>query len=264
MTEETLSATPSGSDTRQTPVLKFDHQSFTASEFFKYVRLSFNWSIVQQAVKHKILELAFRENEIGATDAEVMKGLEKFRLERKLLTSEATSNWLHHHGLSPEDLYEICQFEVNLSKLKEKLFGEEVIRKHFAFHRTQFEKVELYQIVTKKEEKAKEIAALLKDKNCFFDLAKFQSEDEATARLCGYMGLQKRNELVAEIESKIFAAKEGSMVGPIKALKRFQFFYIEKFYPPAFDEATQIAIREQLFGEWLAHKANHSNLEILV
>jgi parvulin-like peptidyl-prolyl isomerase len=264
MTEETLSATPVSSSMTETPLLRVDNETVTVSEFVRFLRLSSNWSVVQDSTKHKILESAFSKNEIIATDAETVKAIETFRLEKRLFTVDSANAWLKEQGLTAEDLYTICQDRVRLSKLKEKLFDEDSIRKQFAFQRVQFEKVELYQIITKKEEKAKEIAALLKDKSSFFELAKFHSEDETTAKLCGYIGLQKRSELVAEIESKVFAAQEGDVVGPIKAYGMFRFYFVEKFYPPTFDDATQNEIRNQLFNDWLAHEIDKARVEILI
>jgi parvulin-like peptidyl-prolyl isomerase len=264
MTEETLSTTSTSSSTTETPLLRVDNETVTVSDFVRFLRLSSNWSVVEERVKHKILERAFSENEIVATDAETLKAIEHFRLEKKLFTVDSANAWLKQQGITAEDLYTICQDRVRLCKLKQKLFDEDSIRKQFAFQRVQFEKVELYQIVTKKEEKSKEIAALLKDKSSFFELAKFHSEDETTAKLCGYIGRQKRSDLVAEVESKVFSAQEGCVVGPIKAIGMFRFFFVEKFYPPTFDDTTQNEIRNQLFNDWLAHEIDKAHVEIVI
>src|SRR5215472_8971859 len=122
MTEETLSASPASCAPSEAPFLSVEDETVTISDFVRFLRLSSNWSVVDDRVKHKILESAFGKHEIVATDAETVKAIEEFRLEKRLLTVDSTNAWLKREGLSAEDLYAICQYRVRLGKLKEKLF----------------------------------------------------------------------------------------------------------------------------------------------
>jgi parvulin-like peptidyl-prolyl isomerase len=232
-----------------------------AVDMVGHLRTTLQLEVMKNALLSKIIDAEFVKHGIAATDEEVNEAITQFRLKRHLLTTEACEKWLEDQFLSIDDLYSLSERKVKLIKLKCALFDDDVVDEHFALTKTMRAKVSCYQIVVAKEQKAAEIAALIRDGTSFFDLARQNSEDESTKHACGYTGVKSMSEFEAEIQSAIVAASEGDIVGPIKCDRQFYIVFIDKLYAAKLDRDS---IRMDMFRDWSAQQFKTAPMQILV
>lgn len=239
-------------------------RAISVEDLFAYLRFSFNWNIVNGLVEQTLVEQALDEYEVEAEDEEIAAYADSFRAKHGLLSVKDTEQWLQSAGMTAENFYDSCEFAVRQNKLRDRLFSDETVRQRFVMSRGDYESVELYEIVVQKESKAKEIAALIQDGKSFFELAKQYSEDEATRKLCGYIGPQIRSQLRPELESRIYAAKEGDVIGPIKSVGYHHLVFIEKFHLPELTHAIQEEIRNALYATWKKERLDTASIDLLL
>ena len=100
-------------------------------DLIQFLRLSLNWTVIEQLIERTLIEKAFEENEIELTDQELDAFVETYRADRGLLTARETERWLNENKLTADDLYDLCEFEAKQDRLKKLLFNEETIRARF-------------------------------------------------------------------------------------------------------------------------------------
>ncbi len=99
----------------------------------------------------------------------------------------------------------------------------------------------------------------------FAELARSHSIDEASKSSGGELGVLNRTDLSPAIESAVFAANDGDVVGPIKTdqgyhVLKAQEILLEKLS----DEEIVATIRQELYAEWLDDQAKSANVEIVL
>ncbi len=247
----------------QEPIARVNGTEIYANDLLRFLRLSLNWQIRAELIAGTLAEQEFEKRQLEIGESELEEAVNAFRAKLGLLTAAETEKWLDARDLTADDLYEHCEFELKLEQLKKELFCTEKLKENFVFSRAAYERVEFYQLLVKNESKAKELAALIKDGKSFFELARKHSQDEETRKLCGYAGLQNRASMQPELESRIYAAGEGDLIGPIKSLGSYYLILIEKFHAAELNPALETEIRNKLFAEWQQDLLARSEIEIL-
>lgn len=208
----------------------------------EFLRDSIDAALVRQAAARMGLE---------ATGDELQQAADDFRAARELYDAEATERWLAAHRLSYEDWELLLEHEVVARKLREKLTASRV-EQHFAEHRLTLDAAAVSQIVAGGEDLARELRAqIVEDGADFHALARQHSTDEATRPAGGYAGLVRRTELEAAVESAVFGAQPGKVVGPFKTDAGWCLFKVEALHPAKLDEQMRAAVKARLFDEWL-------------
>ncbi len=241
-----------------------DDRPISIDYLFQFLRLTLNWTIVDSLMERTLIEKAFAENGISVPEEELIAFVEKYRADRGLLTAAETEKWLEDNKLTADELYDLCEFELKEEQLKNSLFTDDDIRARFVLSRGDFETVELYQIVIGKESKAKEIAALIHDGKSFFELARQHSEEDATRKVCGYTGKVVRTSIRPELESRIYGASEGDIIGPIKSLGSHHIVLVEKFHHVEFTPQIQEEIRAILYRGWRQERLQMADVDLSV
>lgn len=243
------------------PVVRIADTTFFAHELPDYLLLTLQLNVLKSLIKFKVLDDEISAAGIDVSEDEVMEELTAFRLERNLLTAEATQKWLNEQLLNMDNLWGVAERQAKLSKLRRTVFDAEAIDEHFALNKATLSKVECYQIIVDKEAKASELAALIKQKSSFFDLARQHSEDQETRKQCGYAGIRYLSEFESNIQFKVQTASEGDIIGPLKSQGQYYLIYIDKFYPATLDDQSREAVSNQLFQKWCANKINSTLVE---
>ncbi len=210
-----------------------------------------------------VIRQACTESNVTASPEEIDDQMDDFRKKRRLLTQNTTQSWLDKHRLADEDFLFLLEREIKVNKLKDVIACKK-IDERFAYERHQLDRVELYKIVVDDESAARELIALIQEGASFFELAKLHSQDEETRVKCGYMGVLVRPDLRAEVESAVFACREGGIAGPVKSLGTYQILLVEKFYPASLDEETRQGLADKLFQEWLEARLQSAHIELLI
>jgi len=226
-------------------------EEVTTDDLVSHLKLTQQYhQTVLTLVRERLIERACEDWQIEASEEEVDEHVASFREDNHLYSVEETEKWLEAQQLTYTTLWCSCEKQVKLRKLKVRL-AEDELEKRFAFHRLDFDGVELYRIVVRDEVQVMEILSLLKEGADFFGLAKSYSEDLSTNRQCGYLGVVRRKDLRPEVEAYVFAAREGDIAGPVKTLGDYHIYYVEKFCPAKLDGEVRELLLNEIFEEWL-------------
>lgn len=80
--------------------------------------------------------------------------------------------------------------------------------------------------------------------NSFAETAKTESDDTISREKGGDLGQLRRGTMLKELEDAVFAAKPGSIVGPVKTQFGFHILYVKNSKKQNFDEARDVIRRE--------------------
>lgn len=236
----------------------------TGRDLLDYMRSSLHIDVVDELIKKWIINDEFDKRKLEFSDEELEQEINRFRLDRHLLTSASTDKWLEKHHLNSSDLWTIFEQIVKAKKLKLALFDDEYVSEQFALKKVGLSKATYYQIVVKQQNKATELAALIRHGNSFFDLARVHSEDEQSKGACGFVGSKFLYEIEPEIQFKITNAQDGDVFGPIKCIGNYYLIFLEHLAPAVLDEETMEGLRDQLFENWCAKRVSSTPIELLV
>lgn len=221
-----------------------------AREFIEYLRLNFQWPLLNQFFLSKSVDALLDREKISVDQDEISNESAKFRKANGLIAESQLKPFLASRKISEEEFLQYFARVARLNKLKLAIISEKEIEQQFALRKSELDKAEIYRIVVTKESQARALRAEIQDGMSFFSLAKEQSQDR-TAKQCGYCGVVSRREFRPEIEAAIFAAKPGDLLGPIKSAGQFHIVLVEQIWKAAFDEQTSLVLREELFQQWL-------------
>jgi len=165
---------------------------------------------------------------ITNTDEELQVAVDELRYQRNLETVEKTLFWLKSNNVSPEGVQTGTDMMLLRNKLRNS-FSDKEIEAYFAENKLAFDKVELYSIRLDDEATAQEIHAQITEEGLsFYQAAVEYSKDERTAKIGGYVGDLKREDVTGEVEAIAFApnAKPGTVIAPVKTEKGYNIFKI--------------------------------------
>ncbi len=207
-----------------------------------FVREAIDVALIRQAAEHHGIEVS---------DDELQQAADDFRVERELFDEESTENYLAANSLTYEDWELLLESDVITRKLRDALTDGKV-KERFAVNRLSFDAATISRIIVKDEDVAKELRAEIVEEGAdFHALARRHSIDAQTRPASGYVGVVKRKAMEPPIESAVFGAKPGEIVGPIKTDGGWELVKVESLHPATLDDDTREAIKSLLFEEWL-------------
>jgi len=212
-------------------------------------------------IRDRLVAKACEALQIEADEDELDNYVDTFRENKKLFTVPETTSWLANQDMTYDDLCCLCEWELKLGKLKERI-AEGQLEKSFAFRKLDLDGVELYRIVMPDEVQVMEILTLLNEGADFFGLARTYSEDQVTRLQCGYMGVVRRKELRPEVEACVFAAKEGSVAGPVRSLGDYHLYRVERFYPARLEGETRTLLLDEIFEQWMQRQIAAADIQL--
>jgi parvulin-like peptidyl-prolyl isomerase len=189
---------------------------------------------------------------IKNTDEELQVAVDELRYQRNLESVDKAQLWLKNSNLSIEGVQAGVDFMLLRNKLRNS-FKDSEVEAYFAEHKLEFDKVETFSIRLSTKEKADEILAQIKDGDLDFHAAAVKySEDEATKKSGGFVGLMGRKDVIGEIEAALFSpmAKSGDLIGPVKTDKGFNLFKVGEVQKANLDKSKN-DIKFFLFNELL-------------
>jgi parvulin-like peptidyl-prolyl isomerase len=259
LTSEALS----NEEVRGEAVARIGDCEITADDILNCLILRKNWQAVEECLDQFLIEEAFKRYSIEVLDEEVGHFVTAFRQKNQMLSSEDTLAWLEKHHLDDDDFLELCQFDLKLEKLKDKLFQDK-LEEVFAYKRQSLQTVEIYKIVVANEEAALEIVSSVNEGASFFDYARKYSVDHETAKSCGYVGHVKVQELPAAVQDLLIKGAQGEVLGPVKVNKNFEVYLLESMQIPVLDDDCRRHLLDDLFAEWLADTKTRANMELFI
>lgn len=214
---------------------------------------------ISKIIEKSIIDAECDARQIQAEPSEIDQEMNQWRRSKRLFSAKDTKDWLQENGLNDRDLENHVVSTVRRNKLKKQLTTGEGERK-FAMEKWRFDSAVLYRIRVSRAPVAEELVAQLNDGAQFFGLAKKFSEDRATAPMCGYMGVVRRETLRPEVETEVFNAESGAVIGPINSIDGFHIYLVESVEFAELTNEIVLEIEDKLFSQWLKEKLE--NLEL--
>jgi parvulin-like peptidyl-prolyl isomerase len=199
---------------------------------------------------------------LAVSNDELQKAADQFRIERSLYDAASLRAWLENNRFDINDWETMLEQDALTRKVRDAL-TENQVEGHYASNRLHFESADISRIVVQDEGLARELKAqVTEDGADFHDLARRYTHEETTRLAGGYAGAVKRKELGASIESAVFGAAPGKIVGPFKANKMWTLIKVERLNRAPLDDALRDHIKEELFQEWLVEKRRKAKMSI--
>ncbi|MBY0546630.1 MAG: peptidylprolyl isomerase [Candidatus Obscuribacterales bacterium] len=255
------SAAPS-SATRQMQFVQLGNLKITPFELVQGLIIGGQWTAIEQVLNEVLIRRELQDRGLSPDQEHLSRQIIAFRKNKGLISAEDMQVWLANHHLTDVGLVSMCAYEAGLELLKEALFAES-IEKYFELRRLSLNCVEMYKIVTGKEEAAKEMVAAIREDNAsFFDFARRYSTDTKTNLACGYQGKVAVASLQPQVQELIADSPEGALIGPVKIFKHYEIILVHKFHKASLDAETREKLMQELFDQWLTETRSRNPLTL--
>jgi len=199
-------------------LLSINKQEITAEDFVNYLKLTDQFeSAFTKFVNYKLIISGGQKLGHDCSVEELQAGVDIYRRASGLHRAEDTLNWFTENKISQEQLEAFIAEQTVHTKMLEELCGDSKVESYFTLNSPKYQYVQAAHIMIDNPNAAKEIVAMLEDEpESFEELCEEHSVDEESKYKGGDMGRIRRGVLPDEIEAKLFNAKEGDIIGPIK------------------------------------------------
>lgn len=164
--------------------------------------------------------------------------------------------------MTVEDLETRLVDTVATNKLKNKVTENE-IEKYFANNRLHFDSAKISSIVLENEGMASEVLSQIQDEDEDFQtLARQHSIDTTSKDSGGHLGHVNRKSMSPQVESVVFAAEAGDVVGPVKTDMGHHIIKVEEINNGELNDKTRAVIKDSLFTNWLAEEGKNAKIDL--
>jgi parvulin-like peptidyl-prolyl isomerase len=247
-------------------LLKIDDELITADRFVNLLKLSGRFdAIFDEIVKERVIVHAAKRHGVKITPEAVQQRADQLRRVNGLHRAVEMKRFLETMKVSVAEYEAFITDMLYYEKMMERILSDESVEKFFNLNSPKFDSIDVNHIVLDSEGKAREIMAILSDEpEMFAELAREHSFAD-TGKEGGYIGRVSRGSLQADVESKVFHAQEGAVLGPFPTPDGlfFEIFLVNGKRAPTLDEDTKTEIRRLLQDKWLSEQASEHRLEML-
>ncbi len=249
-----------------TDIVKIDDEVISTDKLISTLKLMGRFDgLVEEVLREKLLVHAAKRKGIQVPLEEVQDKSEQFRRVMGLHRAKDTIDYFDKMGVSLDDFEEYLTEKAYQEKMLDDITNHGSVEEYFKLNSPRFDSVEVSHIVLDSEGKAREIVSILEDDaDAFAELAEENSIAE-TKEQGGKIGKILRGSLSGEIESKLFNAKEGDILGPFSSSdgSRFEIFRIDSVTPASLDDETRSEIKTLLKETWMAERAKEHQIQAL-
>jgi putative peptide maturation system protein len=229
--------------------------------------LDFIWDdarILNRLINVCLIQEELQQRPIALTDPELQFALDGFRRARKLYKIEDTRLWMARHGITEEELESRIADEATIGKLRDRV-ADGRIEDYFEKHHAEFDSAFIARIEFSDQESARQMGDRISAGDLsFYDAAQliFVSLGPGSKQSSGeILSVVKGSEIVTQLGAAVFAANPGELLGPLPSQNGYELVYVLSFVSAQLDEATQRAIKNTLFGEWLSERRRAAKIE---
>lgn len=221
-----------------------------------------NLDFLQEAINAAIIRQEAARHAIEVSDEELQSAADEFRAAHDLFDVASTEAWLAARRLSFEDWEAFIEGNVLRQKLCDAITADK-IEQHFAVNKLSFDAAELSRLVVPDEDIARELRVQIIEEGAdFHSLARSYSIDAATRLAGGYAGRVVRAEMEAAVESAVFGAQTGNVVGPFKLEDGWHLIKIESLHRAELDDVLRETIKAEVFAEWFDERLRRARIKI--
>ena len=247
-------------------LIKIDDEVITADSFVALLKLTGRFDgLMEEIIKDKLAVHAARRKNIELLPEEIQERADQIRRVWGLHRASDTIKWLDAKGISLDDFEQFVTDILYHEKIMEQVSNDAAIEEYFNLNSPKFDSIIVSHILVDSEGKAKELMAILEDDpESFADMAREHSLAD-TSMDGGYIGKVIRDTLQPEIESKVFNAEEGDLLGPFASADKnfYEIFIINSKASAELNEDTTEDVRRIVRDEWLAERAKEHKIEML-
>lgn len=247
-----------------TEIVRIDNEVIGVDEFVRVLKLTGQFdSLIEQLVRDKITVLAGKKQGIAVSAEEIQERADQFRRVKGLHRAADMNQYLDALGVSLDEFETFIVDALYQEKTMEEVCNDKAIEKYFKLNSPKFDSIEVSHMVLDTEGKAKEMISFLRDDpDSFAEMAREHSSAD-TREHGGVIGKVLRGSLKSDIESKVFNAAVGDLLGPFAAPDRsyFEIFTVNAKHPAKLDEETAAEVRRLLREEWLLARAQEHIIE---
>ena len=250
-------------------------------------------TVLDRLVEKKLIEQKIRELNIKVSEEEIRQAIEDVKKQNNMPSQEALVTALANQGLSFEQYRAQLQEQIEKLKLvsmevRAKIHVSETeMREYYDANRAKYTEDESYRarhIFFKTGEKspadeikrtmttALMVLAEAKSGKDFAELAKSYSEDPAARKDGGDLGVFKKGEMQAELESTILAMKPGEVSELVSTPAGFHIIKLEERFSgklkpfealkAEIEEAIYRKKSEERFGQWAKELRSKASIEM--
>ncbi len=246
----------------QITALRISGADVSLAEVVRSWRLNGDTSLLAVAARDLIIRNVIRDRGLSVSNDELQAAADDFRRARKLERAVDTHHWLKERDWSIERLELHLERQLLHEKLIDDVATEDAIRQHFAEHRRAYDQAAIAHLVVDDRAVAEELISQIHEDGADFEaLVRQHSVDTTTNQNGGKLGLTNRLSMLPLIESHVFAASEGQVIGPFETRNGFHLIRIERLISGQLDGSVREAIRQDVFESWLQDQISAANVE---
>jgi parvulin-like peptidyl-prolyl isomerase len=247
-----------------TSVVKIDGEAIDLAEFVRTLKLTGQFeALLEQFVRDRLTVLGAKKAGIQVSEAETQERADQFRRVRGLHRASDTNKYLDAMRISLDEFEAFITASLYQEKMMRKVCDDQAVQGYFKLNSPKFDSIEVSHIVLDSESKAKEMMAVLRDDPDSFDEMAREHSIADTRERGGLIGKVLRGSLRSDVESKVFNAAPGDLLGPFTSGDRttFEIFRVNAKHPARLDEDTATEVRRLLREEWLRARAREHVIE---
>jgi parvulin-like peptidyl-prolyl isomerase len=247
-----------------TSVVKIDGNAIDLAEFVRTLKLTGQFeSLLEQFVRDRLAVLGAKKAGIQVSEAEIQERADQFRRVRGLHRASDTNRYLDAMHISVDEFEAFITASLYQEKMMRKVCDDQTVQGYFKLNSPKFDSIEVSHIVLDSESKAKEMIAVLRDDPDSFDEMARDHSIADTRERGGLIGKVLRGSLRPDVESKVFNAAAGDLLGPFASGDRtvFEIFRVNATHPARLDDDTATEVRRLLREGWLLARAQEHVIE---
>ena len=241
-----------------TSVVKIDGNAIDLAEFVRTLKLTGQFeALLEQFVRDRLAVLGARKAGIQVSEAEIQERADQFRRVRGLHRASDTNKYLDAMRITLDEFEAFITASLYQEKMIRKVCDDQAVQGYFKLNSPKFDSIEVSHIVVDSEPKAKEMVAVLRDDPDSFDEMAREHSIAETRERGGLIGKVLRGSLRPDLESKVFNAAAGDLLGPFASGDRtvFEIFRVNATHPARLDDDTATEVRRLLKEDWLRVRA---------
>lgn len=247
-------------------IVKIDDEIFTSDDFVKLLKLNGRFeSLMEDILRDKLAVHSAKKSGITLSDEDLQEKADQFRRVNGLHRAKETNEYFEALGVSLDEFETFMTDMLYHEKVMETIGDDSAVENYFKLNSPRFDSIHISHIVMDAEGGAREMISYLSDDPDSFEEMASEHSVADTSDEGGRIGKVMRGMLQSEIEGKVFAADEGSLLGPFPSAdgEHFEIFRVDSKNPASLDEGTATEIRRLLRDEWLAARAKEHSIEML-
>jgi parvulin-like peptidyl-prolyl isomerase len=253
-------------DTPMTDLVRINDEITDSDGFINNLKLGGRFdTLLEEFINDRLVVHAAKKQGVVVTPKELQDRADQLRRVRGLHRAADMKRYLDSLKVTVQQYEDFIAETLYYEKMMEQVLSDAAVDKYFRLNSPKFDSIDVSHILVESAGMAKEIIAILEDEpEQFGDLAREHSIAD-TRKEGGSIGRIMRGSLQSDVESKVFHAKPGTVLGPFPSPDGscFEIFMVNDKRPATFDDEVKNEIRRVIKEEWIAARAQENRVDVL-